>query len=45
MFNIILVNTYYTISYKKLMGGGVKDEKVIWDELGSIFFGAYSHNS
>lgn len=44
MFNIILVNTYYTISYKKLMGG-VKDEKVIWDELGSIFFGAYSHNS
>lgn len=43
MFNIILVNTYYTISYKKLMG--VKDEKVIWDELGSIFFVAYSHNS
>lgn len=42
MFNIILVNTYYTISYKK---GGVKDETVIWDELGSIFFGAYSHNS
>lgn len=25
--------------------GGVKDETVIWDELGSIFFGAYSHNS
>lgn len=22
MFNIILVNTYYTISYKKLMEGG-----------------------